>query len=147
MSNFFSVIASGFEWIGKELAKAAEWVPKLITIVDDVEADAGTILPEISTVIDDAGELVAAAVKDSGADLQATEALVAAIVTAAKADALNIADDEAVVAAFQTFIATVTKTSNYSDVLTALSKLVADYDTLGASVKAALSKLESDVAE
>jgi hypothetical protein len=147
MSNFFSVIASGFKWIGKELVKAATWVPKIVTLVKDVEGDASTILPEIATVIDGAGDFVAAIVKDSGADLAATETLVAAIVTAAKADVLSIADDEAVVVAFQTFISTVTKTSNYSDILAAASKLVKDYDTLGSSVKAALAQLESAASE
>lgn len=146
MANFFQKIASGFVWIGKEIAKASTWIPKVVTLVDDVEGDASTLLPELAKVVDDAGEVAVAAVKDSGADIAAAEGLVAAIVTAAKADALNIADDEAVAAAFKTFIAAVTASSNYLDMLAAVKTLVTDYDALGASAKAALAKLEADAA-
>lgn len=143
MSNFFQKVGAGFVWIGKELAKAAEWVPKLVTLVNEVKADAGTILPEIATVIDDAGDVATAAVTDSGAAIAAAQNLVAAIVAAAKADALNIAADETVASTFQTFITEVSTKSTWGDVLTALQQLVTDYDTLGGAVKTALTQLEA----
>jgi hypothetical protein len=144
MSNFFSKIASGFVWLGKEIVKVADWLPRVVTLVDDVEEDAATILPQLTTVIEDVETISLTAVKDSGGSIAAAEALVAAIVTAAKADGLNIASDTAVVAAFQTFIADVTAKSTWTDLIAALQKLVTDYDALGASAKAAIQKLESD---
>jgi hypothetical protein len=144
MSNFFQEIDEGFVWIGKELVKAVDWAPRLMTIVSDVEADTPTILPELGAVIDDAGVVVTAAVKDSGADIAAAEALIAAVTAACAAKALNIAADSAVVSAFETFIGTITASSNYAALLTAVKMLVTDYDKLGATVKTALAKLESD---
>ena len=68
---------------------------------------------------------------------------------ATDAEAINIAgtlkDVPTVVAAFQAFIAEVTSKSTWSDVLAAQSKLITDYDTLGASAKTAVAKLEADV--
>ena len=142
--TFLSAIEKGFVWIGKELKKAAEWVPKLIVLVDDVEKDATTLLPELGIVIDDAGEVVKAAVKDSGADIAAAEALIAAITAAVAAKGLNIAQDEGVAKAFEAFIKQVANSSNYADLIAAVKALVLSYDTLGGSVKAALAKLEAD---
>jgi hypothetical protein len=142
--NFFKAIGEGFVWVGKELTKAVNWIPKVVTLVDDVEADTSTILPELAAVVDDAGEVAKAAIADSGSAIADAEALVQAIAAAAADKALNIAEDEAVVAAFKTFITQVTTKTNFSDVLTAAQKLVVDYDKLGASAKAALAKLESD---
>ncbi|HEX3941372.1 MAG TPA: hypothetical protein VHX11_07820 [Acidobacteriaceae bacterium] len=141
--NFLSVFAKPFVWIGKELKKAAEWVPTLIRLVNDVKGDT-SLLPQVATVVDDSGDVVRAAVKDSGADILAAEALVAAIATAFAAKALNIAEDEAVATAFEAFIKQVANSANYADFMTAVKKLVLDYDALGVSVKAALAKLEKD---
>lgn len=143
MSNFFQKIGEGFEWIGKELAKAVTWVPKIVTIVDDVENDAGTILPEIGQVIDDAGIVVTTAVKDGGSDVASAEALITAIVAAAAQEGINIAADTAVAAAFETFIKTVTTSSNFADLITAVKNLTLAYDKLGGSIKTALTQLET----
>jgi hypothetical protein len=145
MSNFFQKIAAGFVWLGKSLVKVGDWLPKVVTLGDDVKEDAETILPQLVTVIEDVDTVSLTAIKDSGASLAAAEALVAAIVTAAKADALNIPADEAVAAAFSAFILDVTNKSNYADIIAAVQKLVSDYDTFGATAKAAIEKLEQDV--
>ena len=139
-------LASGFVWIGKEIGNAVAWLPKVVKISDDVKQDAATLLPELAQVVEDVANLTKAAVADSASDMAAAEALLAAIVTAYKSDALNIAADVAVVSAFEAFIETVTKTSNYADVLEAVKTLVVDYDKFGGSAKAALGKLEQDCA-
>lgn len=142
--NFFELIASGFEWIGKEAEKAATWFPKIFKIVDDVDEEIPGLATDASLLIDDVGELASSAVKDSGSAITAASGLVAAIVNAAKGDGINIASDEAVVTAFETFIQEVTTKSNYQDVIKAEQKLVADYDALGAKVKATLAQLKAD---
>ena len=142
--KFFAKLAGGFGWIGKEIGEAVMWLPKVVKISDDVKNDAETLLPELAQVVEDVAGLAKAAVKDSASDLVSAEALLAAIMTAYNAKALNVAADFAVVSAFETFIKTVTKTSNYADVLEALKKLVVDYDKFGGSAKMALMKLEED---
>lgn len=142
--SFIDALKKGFVWIGKELQKAAAWVPKLIVLVDDVEADAKTLLPEIGQVIDSAGEVVAAAVKDGAADINAAESLVNAIALAAAQKGINVAEDEGVLTAFKSFVAQVSTSSNYASLLTALKGLATNYDAMGVSVKAALAKLEQD---
>lgn len=142
--NFFGAIKTGFVWLGKELARAAVWVPKLLRLTDDVKNDAKTLIPEVGIVIDDVGKLALATVKDSGADIAAAETLVSAIAAAAAAKALNITADKAVIGAFEDFIAQVSNSSNYADILAGLKQLVLDYDTMGTSVKAALAKLKAD---
>jgi len=143
MANVFSEIVKGFVWLGKEIVNAPAQIKKVLTIAEDVKADAGTLLPEVLTVIDDVDAVALAAVKDGGAALTDADTLVAAIVLAAKSDGINIADDESVVSAFQAFIAQVTNSNNWSDLIAANKKLVADYDVLGASAKAALEQLEA----
>lgn len=142
--NFFKAIENGFIWVGKELQKAVIWVPKLVVLADDVEDDANTILPGIAAVIDDSAAVVGAAVKDSGSDIAAAEALAVAISAAAAAGLTNILADESVVSAFEGFIKVVTTSSNYTDLLTAIKKLTVDYEALGSNVKTALVKLEND---
>ncbi len=143
--NVFEKIAGGFLWIGKEIGKAISWLPKIVKLSDDVRADAGTLLPELAQVVEDVGLLAKAAVADSAQDLLAAENLVAAIAIAAKSDGLNIAADEAVIAAFAGFIKTVATSSNYADVLKAVKALVVDYDKFGSSAKLALQQIERDV--
>jgi hypothetical protein len=63
--------------------------------------------------------------------------LVLAITEAWTAGIVDIAADEAVVAV-KGFVTNVSTRSEWTDVLAALSKLVADYDTFGAAAKAAL---------
>ena len=142
--NVFAKIAGGCLWIGKEIGKAVTWLPKIVRLSDDVRADAKTLLPELAQVVEDVALLAKAAVADSAQDLMAAENLVAAIALAVKSDALNIAADEAVIAAFAGFIKTVTTSSNYGDVLSAVKALVVDYDKFGASAKLAFSKLRRE---
>lgn len=143
--KFFTEIVAGLKWVGKELVLVPDWINKVVTTTGDVEKDAVTLLPETVLVIQDADALVAAAVKDSGADLSAAEALVASITTAAQADGINILDDEGVVTALKAFVTQVTNTTNYADILAAVKKLVVDFDTLKGDAAAALKKLETDV--
>lgn len=144
--NIFADIAKGFKWLGKALNTAVVWVPKIVKITEDVSADAEQLMPEATQVLVDVDELALAAIKDGGAALTAAAALTGAIVTAAQADGLNIASDENVVSAFDTFIKEVTTKSTWSDVLTAQQKLVTDWDTFGANAEASLKKLEADAA-
>lgn len=145
MANFFAEAVKGLEWVGKELIDIPTEVKKVVTVADDVKQDADTILPEVVNLVDSVDALVVAAVKDSGADIAAAEALVSALTVAVQADALNFADDAAVLAALKTFATTVTASSNYSDVLTAVTVVVKSYDSLAGTAKAALVKLEGDV--
>jgi hypothetical protein len=142
--NIFSEIAKGFIWIGKAIADATKWIPRIVTITEDVGQDAEQLIPQATTVLLDVDDLALAAVKDGGAALTSAAALTAAIVAAAESNALNIAEDEAVVTAFEAFIKEVATKSTWSDVITAQQKLVADWDTFGAAAEAALKKLEAD---
>ncbi|MBB5064569.1 hypothetical protein [Granulicella mallensis] len=143
--NIFSEVVKGLTWVGKELAIVPDWIKKVVTVTNDVEKDAEILLPETVLIIEDVDALVVAAVKDSGSAITSAENLVAAITTAAKADALNISDDEAVLVAFKAFIAEVTTSSNYVDVIAAEKKLVVDFDGFKGDAVAALQKLEADV--
>jgi len=143
MANIFSEIVKGFTWLGKEIVDAPAQIKRVLTIADDVKADAGTLLPEVVTVIDDVDAVAVAAVKDGGAALSDADKLGVAILTAAQKDGIDIASDAAVVTALEAFIQQVTTSSNWSDLIAANKKLVTDYDTLGASAKAALEQLEA----
>jgi hypothetical protein len=143
--NIFSEVVKGLTWVGKELAIVPDWIKKVVTVTNDVEKDAEILLPETVLIIEDVDALVVAAVKDSGSAITSAENLVAAITTAAKADALNISDDEAVLVAFRAFISEVTTSSNYVDVIAAEKKLVVDFDGFKGDAVAALQKLEADV--
>jgi hypothetical protein len=142
--NIFADIVKGFKWLGKALNTAVVWVPKIVKITEDVSQDAEQLMPQATQVLVDVDNLALAAIKDGGAALTSAAALTAAIVTAAQADAINIADDTAVVSAFEAFIKEVTTKSTWSDVLTAQQKLVTDWDNFGAAAEAALKKLEAD---
>jgi hypothetical protein len=143
--NIFSEVVKGLTWVGKELAIVPDWIKKVVTVTNDVEKDAEILLPETVLIIEDVDALVVAAVKDSGSAITSAENLVAAITTAAKADALNISDDEAVLVAFKAFISEVTTSSNYVDVIAAEKKLVVDFDGFKGDAVAALQELEADV--
>ena len=149
MSNPFAVIASAFTWLGKEIVKVSDWLPKVVELVDDVEEDTETVIPELTTVVEDVDALALATVKDGGVALTATAALVAAVeaeaTTAASGNIVAaIQNAPAVATAFEQWIAAVTSHGTYSDIITAEQKLVVDYDKFGASAKAAIQKLESD---
>ena len=144
MANIFTEIVKGLKWVGKEIGLLPKDIERVVAITDDVEADAATLFPELVTLVDDAGNLVTAAVKDGGEAITTANALVTAIVNAAEVDGLNIADDTAVAAAFETFITNVRSSSTWADVITALKKMTTDYDTFAGDVKQALAKLEAD---
>jgi hypothetical protein len=147
--NVFSKDVAGLEWLGKEIVQVGAMLPRVVTVVDDVDGDAQTVLPELVTVVDDVDALAVAAVKDGGACLSAAETLTAAIMAEAEdAETSNIpaaiAGAPGVVAAFEAFVTEVTTKGTWADVLSAQSKLVTDYDKLGTTVKAAIVKLEQD---
>lgn len=146
MKNPFALIVSGLEWVGKEIAHVAEWVPKVVTLTNDVEADAQTLLPQVVNVFTAADGLVLAAVKDGGSAITAVETLIGAITTAAAAKGLNIAQDEAVATAFEAFVDEVKSSSNWADVIAQTKVLVTTWETFGAASKAAIAKLEADAA-
>lgn len=143
MSNIFTKIAAGLEWFGKEIGKGLAFLPKVIVLADDVDADAQIILPQTLAVVEDAGALAAASAKDSGIFLVKFGALTAAIAAAVAAKALNVSADTAVVSAFEAFCAEF-NVANVQDVLTAWDKLAGDVKTLDASAIAAIQKLEKD---
>lgn len=141
----FAVIVSALTWVGKEVDLVPKEIEKVVTVTKDVEADAATLCPQVVTLIDDVGNLVTSAVKDAGSAITVVDNLIGAIIAAAKADAINIADDEAVVAAFEAVVTEVTTKTNYVDVFDAIHKLTADYDVFAPAVRAAVAKLEADV--
>lgn len=142
--NIFSEVVKGLTWVGKELALVPDWIKKVVTVTDDVEQDAETLLPQTVTLIEDVEGLVTAAVQDSGSALTALDALVASVTTAAQADAINFADDKDVLVKFKAFASTIVS-GNYADVITAEKKLVVDFDAFKGNAAAALQKLETDV--
>ncbi len=142
---FLAEVVTGLKWFGAEVEKAVDFVPKIIEITDDVEADAATLLPEAVSVFTDVENLALAAIKDGGQVVSSAQVLALAITEAYTAKLLNISQDEAVVAAFEGFVKEVTATATWIDVLAAISTLVTDWDKFGASSKAAVAKLESDV--
>jgi hypothetical protein len=135
MGNVFTEVVKGLEWVGEEVVKPFEDTKKIITIVEDVEADAATLLPDAIGVVDGAGELVLAAVKDGGVVVEDVASLVA------DARAGNI---EASIEAFRTLISDTTKASTFADVLGSVSKLTTAYDKFASDGKNALKKLKQD---
>jgi hypothetical protein len=142
--KFVTVLENGLKWIGKGITSATEWVPRLLKITKDVEADVPEVLPEVAAVLEDATGLATAAVKDSGVGIVAADNLVVAIENAAAVKGLSIATDEAVGVAFKAFIGAITTSSNYKDVIAAAKKIVVDVDKLTGTATAALKQLEAD---
>jgi len=141
--NIFQKIAPGLEWFGKEIGKGIAFLPKLITLADDVDADAQVVLPQTITVVEDAAALAAAAAKDSGKFMVDFAALAGAVGLAIAAKAVSISADAGVVAAVEKFAADFNQ-ANVQDILTAWDKLAADVKTLDATLLAELPKLEAD---
>jgi|HubBroStandDraft_4_1064222.scaffolds.fasta_scaffold04980_5 hypothetical protein len=141
--SIFTKIAAGLSWFGKEIGKGLGLLPRLITLADDVEDDAGVILPQTLAVVQDAGNLAVASAKDSGIFLVKFGALTAAIAAAVASKALNVTADGAVVTAFESFCAEF-NVANVQDVLTAWDKLADDVKSLDALAIAAIQKLEAD---
>lgn len=149
MKNPFTEIVAGLEWLGKKIVAVADWLPKVVKIADDVDSDATTVLPELTTVVEDVDALAVAAVKDGGAALTATATFVAQIeaeaTTAGSGNLLAaIQNSPALLTAAENWWSAVVAHGNYSDVISAEQKLVADYDKLGATAKAAIAKLEAE---
>lgn len=144
MNKFFADVVADAKWIGKKIASAATWVPKLIKISDDVEADAPVVIPELVTVIDGVEALGVAAIKDGGAFLSDFGVLTAAVAQAVAARGANFGEDAAVLAAAEALIQKLGTVSSYADVVGAVKQLVVSYDALGATVKAELLQLEAD---
>jgi hypothetical protein len=144
--HVFAEIGKGFKWLGKEIGKAFVDLPKIICLTEDAEAAASTVLPETIAVVQDAGTLATATMKDSGTFLTALAGLSAAVAKAIADKALNVAEDVAVVTAFQAFCGTF-KSANVADMLNAWHQLTTDTKTLDASVIATLKKLETDWAQ
>lgn len=142
--NVFTEIVKGFQWLGHTIAEAEQWIPRIIAITEDASADAEKLLPQATQVLVDVDNLALAAVADGGEALTAASTLTAAIITAAENNALNIADDEAVVSAFKAFIVDVTTKKTWSNVISAQQKLVTDWNSFGEAAEAALQKLEED---
>lgn len=143
--HIFVEIGKGFEWVGEEIGQVFMHLPMILRLTDDAEQAATTALPETITVIEDAGALVTATVKDSGVFLASLAALSAAIAKAGADRALNVAEDLAVVAAFEAFCQSFAAT-NVADILSTWRKLAEDTKTLDATVVTTLKKLEQDVA-
>jgi hypothetical protein len=147
IGTIFKDIGKSAVWIGKEAEELVVDVPKalskLITLSGDAKIIASDAGNEVITLSGDVTALVAAVGKDDGASLQAIEALIVAGGTAVKGDGLIVADDVAVFAAAQTFFKSLNGT-NYSDVLTAISKIIADGKRLSSTVIADFEKLEAD---
>lgn len=142
--NVFAKVVTGLKWVGKDIAKVFVWGPKIIKITEDVEGDAHTLLPQAVQVFTDVDVLVIAAVKDSAQDLSALNVLVLSIEQAAQASGIDVAKDEAVLAAFEGLVKQIGTKSTYTDVLSAMAKLVTDWDAFGASAKTALEKIKAD---
>jgi len=142
-STIFTKIKAGLDWFGKEIGKGIVFLPKVIVLADDVDADAQQILPQTLAVVQDAGALAAASAKDSGAFLIKFAALSAAITIAVASKATSITADTAVVAAFESFCSEFNVT-NVQDILTAWDKLAGDVKTLDATAIVELQKLEKD---
>jgi hypothetical protein len=149
MANPFTEIVAGLKWLGSKIAKVADWLPKVITLADDVDADATTVLPELTAVVEDADALAVAAVKDGGAALAATATLVAQIeaeaTTASSGNFIAaLENSQTLLTAAEAWWSAVVSHGSYSDVIAAEQKLVKDYDTFGATAKTAVEKLEAN---
>lgn len=145
MANIFSDVVKGFEWLGKKIAGLPGSVDRVVAITKDVEADAGTLLPELVTVIGDVEVLTGAIVKDGGTAFTALRGLSAAVLAAYAAKGLDFNEDAAVVTELKAFGSAVMAHGTWLAVINAGEKTAADFDRLGASASVALKKLEADV--
>lgn len=145
MFNPFTKIVEGLEWVGQHVGLIPKELEKVITVAEDVNADAETLCPQAIALIGDTTQLAEACVKDSGVAIEAFGTLSAAITTAIAAKGLNFAADESVAAAVEAFGKAIVDHGTWEDVINGLHKTVADAGQFGASAKAALAKLEVDV--
>jgi hypothetical protein len=141
--SIFDKIKSGLDWFGKEIGKGLAYLPKVITLVEDVEGDAQQVLPQAIKVVQDAGAVAAAAAKDAGKPLTDLAALVAAVTLALANKAINLSADAGVLAAVEQLGADF-NAAQWQDLLTAVDTLGSDVKALDATLLADLQKLETD---
>lgn len=144
MTNVFSEVVKGFKWLGKKIGGVSGAVKRVVTISRDVEADAGTLLPEVVTLIEDIGVLTAAIVKDGGTAFTELRALSAAVIKAYADKGTNFAEDVLVVTTLKVFGEAVIAHGTWLDVISAGETTAKDFDQLGNSATAALKKLEAE---
>jgi hypothetical protein len=145
VSNIFSDVVKGFEWLGKKIADVPGTISRVITIADDVEADSKTLLPEVVTVVGDVGVLTGAIVKDGGKAFTALRLLSVSVLAAYADKGVNFTEDVAVLTTLKAFAEAVMAHGTWLDVIEAGEKTAGDFDKLGSSAAAALNKLEADV--
>lgn len=138
-------VIKGFEWIGKEVEMLPSEVEKVVTVTEDLRADADTLCPEAVTLITDSTTLASAAAKDGGAAMKAFVVLTTAITEAFAAGITNIPTDIAVGTSFEAFVQACIAHGTWADVVAAWQKTISDAGQFGSSAKAALQKLEADI--
>jgi hypothetical protein len=145
VANIFSDVVKGFGWLGKKIVGVPSAVDRVIAVTKDVEADAGTLLPELVTVIGDVETLTTAIVKDGGTAFSALRRLSEVVLAAYAAKGLDFSEDALVLTEFKAFGTAAMAHGTWLDVIAAEEKTATDFDKLGASATAALKKLEADV--
>jgi hypothetical protein len=140
--SIFGDIANGLKWLVGEATHPGTWVPKVVTITEDVVEDVGTLLPEAVQIFSDTEVLALAAVADGGQMISQINVLLLGISQAIAVGGIeDIAADQAVIAALKGLISYLENKNNWAQVLQALGQLIKDYDTFGASAKAAIAKI------
>ncbi len=96
--NPFVAIVNAFKWLGHELIT---WVPRGFLIAEDVVDGAEKLLPEGVQLLSDVNSLALDVIKDAGMAVGTSESVFLAIQEAAAVGIVDVAADEAVVAAFK----------------------------------------------
>ena len=145
----FSEIAQGLVWFGKEIVAVKDWIQKVVKTTDEVEKDAASLLPQTVVLFEDVEAVAAAAVTTAGEDLSSLQVLVSAIEELTANNPLEeieqLVTNPAVQEALTGIMRQVFGKNTYSTLLTAVGKLVTDYDAFGAAAKAAIGRIEADV--
>lgn len=144
VSSVFGAIAKPFVFIGKAFVKVEEWVPKVIGIAAYSEEEAKTVVPAMTLIFKDTEALATLVVADGKKEWPALLALVSAIGSLSGAGAINPADYAKVISAVANFVTDMHEL-DYSAIFNAVETVVADYDALGADVKAAIEKFDAIV--
>jgi hypothetical protein len=146
---FFSEIAQGLVWLGKEVIAVKDWIQKVVKTTDEVEQDAATLLPQSVVLFEDVEAVAKAAMTTVGEDLSSLQVLVSAIEEITANNPLEeieqLVTNPAVQAALSGVMKQVFGKATYSTLLAAVGKLVTDYDAFGAAAKAAIGRIEADV--
>jgi hypothetical protein len=139
--NPFSIIVNAFRWLGHELIT---WVPRGFLIAEDVVDGAEKLLPEGVQLLSDVNTLALDVIKDAGQAVGLAESVFLAIREAAAAGIVDVAADEAVVAAFQALVTHLDDKSTWVDVIAGLKTLATDYNTFIGAAKAAEDAIVND---